>query len=287
MHLMLTAYPAATFACSLALMKVTTGSLDGFYKARWLHALHAVVTSVLTLAGCHATAMSFSMAYFTIDLPASVSKRDIPFTLHALLALSLIIFGSEDNLFAKGLPNMLLVELSTPLYHMWKVDKKRSTFGCFVVVFFFCRILLVPYLSLRLICESSVVCLLVTALYILNVIWFRRILEMYHSYEGPSGSFNVCFLSLLPLGYLLVTRRSFIGIPLLLNFDLLRTRNWKATCSGYNLWACWYITCSCPAAIPPLLVGVAIWLSGSCSGSQVLHVIAVQTFLLFGLAVYL
>ena len=268
---------------SIACIYAEAGSLNGFYRSIRIPVVHAVATCLLSLLGFSPAALSLSLAYFTIDLPACVVNRDVGYSIHACLGLVLVSWGFSEPCMSRDVPKLLLVELSTPFYYLWKKQKDKSSFGAFIIAFFCCRLLLIPPLTYRVLDQGLVLPLTLFLFYCLNLCWFYRMWNMYHNYADPEHRFNLCLLPLLAMLGLVLTGGRLAGLFLITNRKLVSNTGWKAAFSPVNGLAAVYIARAYPESTPGLALGLAAWVTGLSSGSQLAHVLLVQIPLLFAL----
>jgi len=160
--------------------------VNHIYKDTTVSTVHALSTCFLVWNETPFIALLFSGLYFVIDLLGCVLNKDYIFGLHAVIALFLIsnCFTNEVYIEIKAY-KILYTELSTPLLNLWKVNKKKSHFVYFSIVFFFCRIVYIPYVIYDSILDIYTVEMGVLAgLYILNLIWFIKILDIFKHYKS-------------------------------------------------------------------------------------------------------
>lgn len=166
-----------TYLTTLEMMHTYSGSLAGFHKCTTLHAFHAIFTCMLVTLQLDIFAISFSAAFFTLDLLSCIKARDKVFTLHAVIALALVPFGFWDIVRIKRGARLLLVEASTPFYILWKTNKTKWNMSAFAFVFFICRVLLIPTMIYEF-WDIPATLPILTGLYILNLGWFYRMIEI-------------------------------------------------------------------------------------------------------------
>ena len=259
-----------------------------FYKSRFIPVSHAIVSCVLVSFGKDVIAIYFSGAYFILDLLACIYKRDIAFTFHAVLSILMISLCAMGMFVDQRPVRLLFAEVSTPLLYAWKENKQKNTFGAFIAVFFVCRILLIPYVLLDLLGAGRYL-MLPVLWYILNLLWFYKLWNLYHDYKGPSGNLSLCLLGLVPFGYSMIFDRSYIAGLVVVNGIAYHgdpLNRWKKidtfVCCALTYWVTIVSPCSRPFAVTAAIV----WYLNN-KDSDLVHVIGVQFMLWLGLQFYI
>ena len=178
--------------------KVRYGIKNGFLETTSIHIAHSIITATLSSLVVYfnddrilseSIPLSFSIGYFIVDLIDCLHRRDKDFTIHAVLSLSLCLFGwKNDHLrqlhFAtKG----LICEGSTPFLYLWKDTREKSHFILFVVAFtilrpFWLFFLLKGVLS-NIQTYGFVIAGITLAFYLLQISWFYALCSMLVNYK--------------------------------------------------------------------------------------------------------
>ena len=134
--------------------------------------------------------LSWGIGYFLADLIDCIVRRDFMFTIHSILALALMPFGWEEELYSKKAGSLAyFIEFSSPYFHKWSQSKKKSNFIVFIVTFFVCRIIYVPiFFKLIVAVDNSFLMVGIILFYFLNIAWFAKALSMLFNYKDDTDS---------------------------------------------------------------------------------------------------
>jgi len=136
------------------------------------------------------TMLSWYCSFFVVDLLDCIYRRDMIYSIHAVLALVLGRANFIPKYYhlrtgSKG----AMIELSTLFYYRWKATKKKVDFQIFSVVFFFCRLVWIPVFTTRAAQEIDMdgfVIYASVALYILQLGFFGKIIKVLSNYKEKS-----------------------------------------------------------------------------------------------------
>jgi hypothetical protein len=131
--------------------------------------------------------ISWFASFFIADLWDCLYRKDAVFTVHALMSLTLCqINCGPKYLMARTSSKGSFTELSSPFYTKWKKTKSKVDFQIFTIIFFFCRLVWVPYF---LIDSAKVIQLEGISLYgsvmffIMQVFFFLKMLNILINYK--------------------------------------------------------------------------------------------------------
>lgn len=174
-------------------------SKQGFlteYQFALGHSIILVIISFMSLyidneeVFSEAIPLDFSLGFFLVELFDCIIRRDLTFTIHAVISLLLNYMTSRPTHFAlRSGSKGSLCEISTPLYYLWKKTKRKRHFQYFGLVFFLCRLVWVPlfvYKTLQVCGFDDVVVWASIAFYILQCCFFVKFLTMLLNYQDPN-----------------------------------------------------------------------------------------------------
>lgn len=131
--------------------------------------------------------ISWFIAFFIIDLLDCLKRKDIVFTIHALITLALCYINTIPKYFVLRIASLgTFCETSSPFLWRWKKTKKKSDFQIFSVVFALCRLVWVPVYMIR--CSKLVdfddwVILATVLFYLLQLAFFFQIVTILLNYR--------------------------------------------------------------------------------------------------------
>lgn len=126
----------------------------------------------------------WTFGYFCVDLVDTLLRRDVAFSLHAILCLVLGMGCYTSPIFRLLRINSkaLLCELSSPLMHVAKRTREPLHFLLFAIVFFLCRIVWLPYFLSELrffdLKWFDFRIYFLVGFYLLNLYWFYKIVRL-------------------------------------------------------------------------------------------------------------
>ena len=138
-----------------------------------------------------ANSLFWFATYFIVDLLDCLYRRDVTFTIHALITLGLCGVNCTPKFYNLRIASQgSFTELSSPLFWRWKKSKEKVDFQIFVFVFFMCRLVWVPIFVTR---ASKIVDLgqaayyVTGAFYMLQLGFFSKSVKILMDYkEGKS-----------------------------------------------------------------------------------------------------
>lgn len=137
------------------------------------------------------TTISWFAAFFIMDLVDCINRRDIVFTIHAILSLGLCRINMTPKYYNLRMASQgSFAELSTPFLWRWKNTKAKTDFHIFGVIFFFCRLVWVPVFitkASRLIKIDDLVLYISGAFYLLQLGFFVKIIQILSNYKAGKG----------------------------------------------------------------------------------------------------
>ena len=178
---------------------INLGGKQAFSKTLVLHDFHAVGCCVLASMSIYFNdekifseliPLSFTLAYFVVDLTDCIIRRDIPFFIHAILSVLLSVGCGLNPLHrsCRSCSRGALTELSTYNLHKWQNTKSKSDFIIFFVMFTACRIIWIPYFVWHVYLVSGFdyqvmggICI-----FFLNLFWWFRMIQILSKYEDRS-----------------------------------------------------------------------------------------------------
>jgi hypothetical protein len=131
--------------------------------------------------------ISWFTSFFIIDLLDCLYRKDIVFTVHALITLSLCFINTIPKYHELRIASLgTFTEASSPFLWRWKKTKKKSDFQIFGVIFFLCRLVWVPVYMIR--CSRLVdfddwVLLATVLFYLLQLLFFFQIVRILLNYR--------------------------------------------------------------------------------------------------------
>ena len=131
-------------------------------------------------------------SYFIIDLFDCLYRKDITFTIHALLSIGLCYINSMEKYYGLRTASLgSFTELSSPFLWKWKQSKKKLDFVIFAIVFFGCRLVWVPVFMYsayeRLHGEMDGFVIYTTlAFYGLQLVFFYKIVKLLVNYRNDN-----------------------------------------------------------------------------------------------------
>jgi TLC domain len=169
---------------------------------RWdaIHNLHHIVAMTLATLSLQQIIIRehipilFSLSYFTVDALDCVIRRDGEYLLHASICLILglanythpILYTLRMNSKAS------FCELSTPFLHWSKRTRRPFHFLLFAMVFTICRIVWIPIMYRQLLHHNisyrHPIMLLLTAFYLLNGLWWTKIMKIILSHGKSTAT---------------------------------------------------------------------------------------------------
>lgn len=161
-----------------------------------LHVYGGMIFAALSLyindeaAFPEAIILSWSAGYFAADLLDCAVRRDGMFFAHAIIGVALLYCCFTEFFYNQRAGSLgYFVEISTPFLYRWKATKNKADFRNFLVVFFLCRLVYTPFfLSKMQVTQNSFALVASAAFYVLNGIWFVKMLFMLLNYkETPRG----------------------------------------------------------------------------------------------------
>mmetsp|Transcript_25161 Transcript_25161/g.29124 ORF Transcript_25161/g.29124 Transcript_25161/m.29124 type:complete len:214 (+) Transcript_25161:121-762(+) len=135
------------------------------------------------------TLLAWSKGYFIADLVDCVVRKDLMFTVHALIGSILIYACSVSPFYGmRAASRGIAVEFSNPFYNRWRDTKTKSDFRNFLISFFLARIVYTPLFLNGLnvngdLARFKVALIASIAFYILNFLWFLKAISMYINYD--------------------------------------------------------------------------------------------------------
>ena len=165
-----------------------------------MFAVHGLISSFLAILSINSLCeeivpLVVSAGYFIIHLLKAIGKVDLPFVLHHLIAIALMVFCvSIPDVFAfRCGSHVLVTELSTPFLFIWRRARnehwttERLTFAVFLLVFFCVRpvygILFLRRLYVEEVRPGMVPVAVFVMLWLLNVAWFSTQVRILYKYE--------------------------------------------------------------------------------------------------------
>ncbi len=131
--------------------------------------------------------ISWFTAFFIIDLFDCLFRKDIVFTVHALMTLILCYINTIPKYYGLRMASLgTYCETSSPFLWKWKWTKKKSDFQIFTVIFFLCRLVWVPLYMIRysqLVDFDDWVILATVLFYLLQVAFFFQMVRMLLNYR--------------------------------------------------------------------------------------------------------
>lgn len=185
--------------CS-ALVYCITSHKRPFHKWVEVHNFHNIGTMILASISLYFSDDSimrerntilFSLSYFTADIVDCAWRLDYGYSIHAMLALCIgtLFLNTPACVEGRLISKCCFCELSSPfLFHVKKTKEPRD-FVIFAIVFTLCRIVWIPFI-LKSMHDSGVdwkdlQMLFVMAMYVLNLYWYSKIINILISGKGP------------------------------------------------------------------------------------------------------
>jgi len=131
--------------------------------------------------------LSWAAGHFIVDLYDCIERRDVMFSGHAVVALSLTyICSTKDYYDLRAGSRGYFVEFSTLFFHQWRQSKSKANFFRFYLTFFVCRIVYTPfflYQLLPVLKENVFAQAASLAFYLLQCLWFAKGTQMLFNYK--------------------------------------------------------------------------------------------------------
>ena len=140
--------------------------------------------------------LSWAAGFFLADLIDCTMRRDTMFFAHAVIGLALLWSCWKSPFYDQRAGSRgYFVEISSPFYQAWMVDKTKAKFSVFCLVFFLCRIVYTPIFLSKMdmfhnISQHSFAFVASIAFYLLNFAWFAKGMQMLFNYKEkkPHGA---------------------------------------------------------------------------------------------------
>jgi len=170
---------------------------EGYLNSKLIPNLHSYAVcalALLTLLGFfpESYVCGFSISYFLVDLIDCTARRDVPFFIHAVVSIGLIVFTQTSPVHKElmSVSKGFLCELSTPSLHRWRTTKAKSDFVIFLGIFTCCRMIWVPFFlsgTWGRIKDSAtwdkVAFYLGWIFYVLQLVWYAKMVNMLMNYK--------------------------------------------------------------------------------------------------------
>ena len=168
-----------------------TNLIDKFNNESSAHIINAVLLCELCLNPSFNNIYPFFISilylYFGFDLIACIYKKDLMFSIHAILALGLTTFFyfNPKPVLDSNFYYLVLIEAQVPLLHNWKYNKDYKSFLAFYIAFFVTRILFLPYITYKIVSklDNVIFNFFVYPLNFLQFGWFYKLTQMLINYE--------------------------------------------------------------------------------------------------------